>query len=66
MISIPSLALTHAGKFHADYVFSAALLRLFNPDIRFQRVLSLPEHVAGLAFDIAPLTTLPCGAITFP
>lgn len=52
MIFIPSLALTHAGKFHADDVFSAALLRLFNPDIQFQRVLSLPEHFDGLAFDI--------------
>jgi uncharacterized UPF0160 family protein len=40
MTTVPKIALTHAGKFHADDVFSAALLRLIYPDIQFQRVFS--------------------------
>ena len=31
---IPSVALTHGGKFHADDVFSAALLRILQPGIQ--------------------------------
>lgn len=52
MMQIPDIAFTHAGKFHADDVFSAALLRLFVPDIQIKRVMSLPEGFDGLAFDI--------------
>lgn len=52
MIQIPDVALTHAGKFHADDVFSAALLRLFVPDIQIKRVTGLPEGFDGLAFDV--------------
>lgn len=29
---------THAGKFHADDVFSTALLKILNPDIKIERV----------------------------
>jgi len=31
---LPDLAFTHGGRFHADDVFSAALLKMLHPDIR--------------------------------
>lgn len=49
---LPDEAITHAGKFHADDVFSAALLRLLRPGIRIRRVLRIPDGYSGLAFDI--------------
>ena len=52
MCKIPNQAVTHAGRFHADDVFSTALLRILNPQIQVQRVPQLPEGFAGLAFDI--------------
>ena len=52
MCKIPNQAVTHAGRFHADDVFSTALLRILNPQIQVQRVPQLPEGCAGLAFDI--------------
>ena len=48
----PRLALTHAGRFHADDVFSAALLRQVWPDLEIRRVFEVPEDFDGLAFDI--------------
>lgn len=45
-------AFTHAGKFHADDVFSAALLRYLNPDIEILRGFSVPEDFDGIVFDI--------------
>ncbi|BBF45439.1 hypothetical protein lbkm_4206 [Lachnospiraceae bacterium KM106-2] len=45
-------AVTHSGKFHADDVFSTALLRYINPDIHVERVNEVPEEFDGLAFDI--------------
>lgn len=52
MIQLPDKAFTHAGKFHADDVFSAALLRLLNPNIQFQRARAVPENCDGIVFDI--------------
>lgn len=52
MYEIPSQAVTHAGRFHADDVFSTALLRILNPQIQVQRVFQVPEGFSGLAFDI--------------
>ena len=49
---IPSTALTHAGKFHADDVFSSALLKLFRPDIVIRRSFTIPESFDGLVYDI--------------
>ncbi len=49
---VPNLALTHAGKFHADDVFSAALLTYLNPNIQIKRVFEIPNDYNGLAFDI--------------
>ncbi len=45
-------AITHAGKFHADDVFSVALLHYINPEITIERVYKVPEGFDGLAFDI--------------
>lgn len=51
-MKLPAQAFTHAGKFHADDVFSAALLRRLRPDIRILRGFAVPEDFDGLVFDI--------------
>ena len=45
-------AFTHSGKFHADDVFSAALLLYLNPEITITRGNTVPEDYEGLVFDI--------------
>ena len=45
-------AWTHNGKFHADDVFSAALLLYLNPEIRIFRGNQVPEDFTGVVFDI--------------
>ena len=45
-------AFTHSGKFHADDVFSAALLLYLNPEITITRGNKVPEDYNGLVFDI--------------
>jgi len=45
-------AMTHGGKFHADDVFSAALLKIAHPDIRFIRAFEVPGDFDGIVFDI--------------
>lgn len=49
---IPSLGFTHGGRFHADDVFSSALLRILRPDIRIYRGMEVPKGFSGIAFDI--------------
>lgn len=46
--------ITHAGVFHADDVFSAALLRMMYPAISFERVQKVPADVPEdtIVFDI--------------
>lgn len=51
-MEISNVALTHGGKFHADDVFSAALLNLVQPGITIRRVFEVPEDFDGLVFDI--------------
>ncbi len=51
-MKIANIALTHAGKFHADDVFSSAFLKIINPKIRIVRVTEVPEGFEGLVFDI--------------
>lgn len=51
-MKLPAQAFTHGGKFHADDVFSAALLRHIRPDIRILRGFAVPENFDGLVFDI--------------
>ena len=45
-------AFTHSGKFHADDVFSAALLLYLNPEIQIIRGNQVPEEFSGIVFDI--------------
>ena len=44
-------AFTHGGKFHADDVFSAALLLYLNPEIQISRGNQVPEDFDGIVFD---------------
>lgn len=52
MREISDIVLTHAGKFHADDVFAAALLRILKPGVEVRRVYRVPEDFTGLVFDI--------------
>lgn len=45
-------AFTHSGKFHADDVFSSALLLYLNPEITVTRGNKVPEDFDGIVFDI--------------
>ncbi|MBO8433766.1 MAG: MYG1 family protein [Tyzzerella sp.] len=45
-------AFTHGGKFHADDVFSSALLKILYPDIKIERGFEVPEDFDGIVFDI--------------
>lgn len=51
-VNIPMEGFTHGGRFHADDVFSTALLRLLNPEIKITRGFMVPENFAGIVFDI--------------
>lgn len=46
------VALTHAGKFHADDVFGAAFLKIINPKLEIIRSNVVPDEFDGLVFDI--------------
>lgn len=50
--NLPDIGFTHGGRFHADDVFSTALLRILRPDIKVHRGYSLPIGFSGIAFDI--------------
>ena len=52
MREIPEVVYTHAGRFHADDVFGAALLKILKPEVAIRRVFQLPEDFDGMAFDI--------------
>lgn len=45
-------AFTHSGKFHADDVFSSALLLYLNPEIAITRGNKVLEDYDGIVFDI--------------
>lgn len=45
-------AFTHGGKFHADDVFSSALLLYINPEIYITRGNKVPDDFEGIVFDI--------------
>lgn len=51
-MKIPAQGFTHAGKFHADDVFSTALLRIVRPDIQITRGFEVPENFDGIVYDI--------------
>lgn len=52
MTELKSHAITHGGKFHADDVFSSALLKIINPDIKIIRTFEVPKDFDGIVFDI--------------
>lgn len=45
-------AITHGGKFHADDVFSSALMKMMNPDIKIIRAFEVPFDFDGIVYDI--------------
>ena len=47
-MKIPNEAITHNGRFHTDDVFSAALLKILNPQINIVRKNSVPEAILDL------------------
>ena len=49
---VPDHGFTHGAKFHADDLFSTALLRLINPDIQVERGFDVPENFDGIVYDI--------------
>lgn len=52
MTEIKNCAMTHGGKFHADDVFSAALLTRLNSNIQIIRAFQVPQDFDGIVFDI--------------
>lgn len=52
-MTIYSKGITHSGKFHADDVFSTAVLRLINPEFTVKRVFQVPDDVEEcIVYDI--------------
>ena len=43
---------THGGKFHADDVFSYALLRMIHPGLLVRRGNEVPQDFTGIVFDV--------------
>lgn len=52
MMQIPDKAFTHGGRFHADDVFSTALLQICNPRLTVRRGFRVPENFDGIVYDI--------------
>lgn len=52
MTEMKNCAMTHGGKFHADDVFSAALLKMLNSNIKIIRTFEIPKNFEGIIFDI--------------
>ena len=53
MYQLPNEAVIHNGRFHADDVFSATLLKILNSKIHISRVSVVPENFDGFVFDFA-------------
>ena len=51
-MKINNSAITHGGKFHADDVFSTALIKKVNPGINIVRTFEIPDDFDGIVFDI--------------
>ena len=51
-MKIPAKGFTHGGKFHADDVFSTALLQILRPDIKVQRGFDVPDDFDGIVYDV--------------
>lgn len=44
--------ITHPSTFHADDIFSTALLQVINPKIQISRTSEIPEYFSGIVYDI--------------
>lgn len=51
-MKVPAKGFTHGGKFHADDVFSTALLRILRPDFTVTRGFEVPSDFDGIVYDI--------------
>ena len=51
-MKIPARGFTHGGKFHADDVFSTALLQILRPDIQITRGFVVPDDFDGIVYDV--------------
>ena len=51
-MKVPSKGFTHGGKFHADDVFSTALLQILRPDIQVTRGFVVPDDFDGIVYDV--------------
>ena len=51
-MKIPARGFTHGGKFHADDVFSTALLKSLRPDIKITRGFTVPDNFDGIVYDV--------------
>lgn len=49
---VPDHGFTHSGTFHADDVFSTAMLRMLNPNFTVTRGTSVPADFDGIVYDI--------------
>ena len=49
-MKIPARGFTHGGKFHADDVFSTALLQILRPDIKITRGFTVPDNLDGIGY----------------
>ena len=60
-MKIPAKGFTHGGKFHADDVFSTALLQILRPDIQVTRGFVVPDDFDGIVYASAAVcsTTTP-------
>ena len=52
-MKIPAKGFTHGGKFHADDVFSTALLQILRPDIQVTRGFVVPDDFDGIVYDLS-------------
>ena len=48
----PEKGFTHGGIFHADDVFTTALLKILNPEFTWERGFEVPEDFDGIVYDI--------------
>ena len=51
-MQVPAKGFTHGGKFHADDVFSTALLQIVRPDFTVQRGFTVPDDFDGIVYDV--------------
>ena len=52
-MKIPAKGFTHGGKFHADDVFSTALLQILRPEIQVTRGFVVPDDFDGIVYDVS-------------